>query len=425
MAKMDFGKFYDAFFFSVKNQQCFDKYYYSLLNVEFSSFWGVPRPSKWAKRHPVFLSLMRILSPLLAVLWCYLFAYLFIVGKFLAALFRSRFVSRYKKDQLLALAICDRSCIVLSRELADMPGGQSVIWLVPDGVSLSETALGRLSSAPVLASSLLTPSDIIRACIFSLRAHAVLVCRFGIRLSMQSYILPTWASFYFAISKLSPSMIATAEHHDRWAVAADCYCAEVEDEAPCSGLMLVQHGLEYAETYHFITELTGGVGLPYRLRSVRQLYLYNADQSSIFFGNILSNHVSHKNVVLKCISNSMQLTPVSADKISVLFVGHPICEDFHMAVFKELAERFDLDCFYKPHPAARESAKVREEKWQVILDGGFFPAVNFIISYPSTLVAEYDFYNIPAIVHPMDAGDEQLKPFINSIQVKIDSFMME
>lgn len=423
MTKINFGKFYSAFVFSVKNQQFFDKYYYSLLNIDSNPFWGMPRPSKWAKRHPAFFYLMRVLSPLLAVLWCYLFAYVFIAGKFLSVFFRSRFVSRHGTGQVVALAICDRSCIVLSRELSDMPDWHSVIWLAPDGTSLSKTALGRLSSAPVLASSLLTPSDIFWACIFSLRAHAALVCRFGIRLSMQSYILPAWAGFYFAISKLAPSIIATAEHHDRWAVAADCYCAEVENDTACSDLMLVQHGLEYVETYHFIAELTGEAGLPYRLRSIRQLYLYNADQVNIFFGNIISTLVRREDVVLRCISNSMQLTSVSADKTSVLFVGHPICEDFHRAVFKKLDEEFDLNYFYKPHPVARESAKVREEKWQVILDDGFFPAVNFIISYPSTLVAEYDFYNIPAMVHPIDASDEQLKPFLGSIQAKIDGFM--
>lgn len=421
MAEMNFAKFYDVFASSARNQQVFDRYYYKLLGLNFSAFWGVPRPSKWAKRHFALLSVMRIFAPIISVLWCYFFAYLFIFAKFFFLFLKLRDVHFSEAGKTVALAICDRSCIVLSRELKVSSLEREVIWLVPDGVSLSAATLKNLSSTPVLASSVLSRSEIFEAFVFSLKAHALLVSQLGTRLGMQSYILPNWAIFNFSLVKLSPSLIATAEHHDRWAVAADFYCAEMDVGVSGAGIMLVQHGLEHAETYRAIADLTGNVGLPYRLKFVRQLYLYNLDQSIIFFDHIISDLVDRQCVVLKRISSSMLLSSVSADRTSILFVGHPICEDFHMAVLAELAGRYDLNFFYKPHPAAKESAKVRDADWKVITDASFFPAVNFIISYPSTLVAEYDFYNIPAVVHAIDASNAEVKQVVNSIQVMVDS----
>lgn len=98
----------------------------------------------------------------------------------------------------------------------------------------------------------------------------------------------------------------------------------------------------------------------------------------------------------------------SVHSLRLLFVGHPICETLHVHIVEALGE--GISSYYKPHPANPSSARVNSASWTVIHDKTVFPEVDLLISYPSTLVKEYEGMNIPAIIHPLnmppaDAGD--------------------
>jgi len=99
------------------------------------------------------------------------------------------------------------------------------------------------------------------------------------------------------------------------------------------------------------------------------------------------------------------LLPVeNQDMPSLLFVGHQLCENAHIALMRELMAVGGVQCFYKPHPTIGASNRILKLPWTVVPDREVFPQVNVIVSYPSTMVAEYAAHGIPAVVHPMDVS---------------------
>ncbi len=97
----------------------------------------------------------------------------------------------------------------------------------------------------------------------------------------------------------------------------------------------------------------------------------------------------------------------------MLFVGHPLCEDFQVSVFKALHELVAIEAFYKPHPKAPMSASMANVGWKIIDAADQFPIVEMLISYPSTLVIEYEVFGIHASVHPLDIASDSIGEFID------------
>ncbi|MCU7373352.1 hypothetical protein PEC18_21630 [Paucibacter sp. O1-1] len=103
------------------------------------------------------------------------------------------------------------------------------------------------------------------------------------------------------------------------------------------------------------------------------------------------------------------LTDLAAtDRPSVLFVGHPLCEAAHCALMTALCQVIDVQTFYKPHPTTGAGRQIAELSWTVIQGRTVFPRVDLIVSYPSTMVAEYASHSVPAVVHSMDISIPQI-----------------
>jgi len=405
------------FLHAVQNQKVFDDFYYALFGLPAADFHGMPRPAKWAKRHPALLRLLRWLAPVMMRCWHLLFAYAFFALKVLRLFVRSAPVTTCRRGGHLALAICERSCSVLGREL---PAEPSRVWLMPDGVILSAATRGLLQDRLVTASSLLGWQDFLSAFVQCCRLHTAMLRSLGSHFGGQSYILPDWVLFRLALGKLAPIVIETAEHHDRWAIMADCYCQHPDNGNPKAGMVIVQHGLEYPDTYRRIAAATEGQGLPYRLAAVRTLYLHDEAQLALFTAHILSPSVPAAELDVRYCKSRLALQPVAQDKPAILFVGHPICEDFHLALFQQLHTALDVLCFYKPHPVAKASNRMMTQDWHFIAEADYFPAVNMVVSYPSTLVAEYAACQIPALEHPLDVGQLQAGAFFSLLQAEIE-----
>lgn len=418
-----FGEGEYGFAMAASNQYVFDQLYYKLLNLSAEDFNGLPRPSKWVKKNTLATKALRLISGLIAFSWCYFFSYIYIATRFLMYLpIGKRVVNRPGESiNTLALAICDRSCAVLSSIITN---SENIVWITPPGVKLSENTSKTIGSNVFDATSFLSRREMLEACKQAYAAHRYLVAEYGIGLGLQSYAVAEWMLMFRALAVISPNKILTAEHHDRWAVMADFYCSIVKENGNRCHFELAQHGKEYESTYQDIESITNKHGLPYRLKNLCKLHVYNHEQFSIFTKNIISlNLFNENNFLVDYLPFQINLTECSGDELKVLIVGHPICENFQVRLYNSLFLEKKITCFYKPHPTAAASSKIKSIGWRFISDDNFFPNVDLIISYPSTLTDEYKMAGIPSLVHSLRDNEENFDDFIRDANVCLDRLL--
>lgn len=195
----------------------------------------------------------------------------------------------------------------------------------------------------------------------------------------------------------------TGDHFDRWAVLLDLISG---DNARIGKFSVVQHGGLKDSNGRF------PIKLAVKLKSVDYLYCFDEDSYCIFKSLIID---SKKEFSVKYFKNSIALSEVTDFYgVTILIVGNALCFDFHVAMYKSLFVFFggNLRVFYKPHPT-QELKNIDNIDWQVILDSHFFPNVDLVISYPSTLVEQYREHNIPVIVHSISANQSEIELLIS------------
>lgn len=181
----------------------------------------------------------------------------------------------------------------------------------------------------------------------------------------------------------------TGDHFNRWAVLLDLISS---DKNKVGFFSVVQHGgLKNFEGCF-------PLDLPVRLSSVDCLYCFDVDSYSIFKESIIDKC---KEFSVSYFKNAIFLSDVpSFDGVVILIVGNSLCYDFHVSIFKSIFSSSDksLKVFYKPHPTQIMS-HYESEGWEVIMEPKFFPKVDLVISYPSTLVDQYKEHGIPVLTH--------------------------
>lgn len=255
-------------------------------------------------------------------------------------------------------------------------------------------------------SDLLDENDVARSLALATLAHRVLqrrrreVSGWG----LQSYTAWRWFIARLIVDKL-PGPLLTVEHFDRWAVLVDGSVQRTHQRQPDRRLTLMQHGSVNAEA----TPRGLRVRLPTRLRAVSHLHAYSAADVQVFEDQILSPRCRERGVSTTFYRPSVALVDMAtAGTPSILFVGHPLCEAAHCALMEVLHQRGDCQLFYKPHPASRASGNIAKLPWTLIEGRSTFPRVDAIVSYPSTMVAEYAAHGIPAVLHRMDIPSDQI-----------------
>ncbi|BBP60728.1 hypothetical protein [Pseudomonas sp. St316] len=234
---------------------------------------------------------------------------------------------------------------------------------------------------------------------------------------LQSYTAFKWIAFYLAIEKMPSHKFVITDHYDRWAVLVDRLVAEKKKAQ--SSLTIVQHG-SLVGLSSTSMEATFSVKIPTRLGSVSKLYVYNEGAAEVFRKHILSCGSLRRGLEVECFKPGISLSPVSSD-FSVLIVGHAICENFHLFLYDQMVSNSTIDFFYKPHPTVSPSREVRARGWYLIEQADFFPKVDLLISYPSTLVAEYEGSGIGAILHPLAIKPEEYEAVLSKIINKLQS----
>lgn len=226
---------------------------------------------------------------------------------------------------------------------------------------------------------------------------------------LQFYTMYRWMLVRHALSKLSAENYVCTEHFDRWAILLDCALQEKNERGMSFRFMLFQHGIlkqlsEDGKNYihHFEFDL------PSKLYMVTDVYAYDLESISIFKHEIIND-----SVVSKVRFNSVSMGFSLAKEIfrhqhememrrSILIVGHPLCFGQQLNIYNRISGLAVV--YYKPHPTTIPSDIMLNVGWEVIEDKACFPKVDFLISYPSTLVVEYKTLGIDSVVHPLNAS---------------------
>lgn len=392
-----FGIF-DAFKMACINQYSFDALGYSNFNENIEKFSGLPRPAKWLGNKKI-KTLIEKFSNILNFAWtfCFAYVYFFIIAlRFIFSLKgRSRYGINIKNVDNLVLGVAPRSVFVFKSALGR---GDNKYCLTLPWVNVSKE-LENSKFIEIKLLDVVDKKDIFKALCRACKAHAIASSDRNI--SFQTYIGINWFIVYFAIQKLDPKKIFTAEHHDRWAVLLD-FIAENKKVGDDFSFSIVQHGLEHESTYLEMqkTHYGTGVGLPYKIKNVDVVYAYNEAQLEIIKNNILN---SRKELSEKYFKVKLFLHDIgTSQKKKVMFVGHPFCYELQFFIYLQLSKVFDFDFYYKPHPTTEISDCIKKAGWHVIDEKDFFPKVDFLISYPSTLVIEYKELGINSFIHSLN-----------------------
>lgn len=238
---------------------------------------------------------------------------------------------------------------------------------------------------------------------------------------LQSYTAFRWFLVRRATDRLSGTLVTT-EHFDRWAILADrCIREQRRNTAHQYRFVVVQHGA-LGRLDRERGSSAFALVLPTRLREVDELHAYNEDEATAFRTFVIADTARARAMNLHFFKPGIELTGnLRSSRPRLLFVGHPLCEEFHVAVFNALRERLDFEAYYKPHPKAPISGSMANVGWTIIDNPQTFPRVDLLVSYPSTLVIEYEGSGIPASVHRLDVTNMELDAFLAQTQERIDA----
>ena len=408
---------------ATENEISIDEFLFKLVHLEPNTVGFLPRVSKWLK-------LGRGFPVVTYYAWLFTRFFWFVGGS--SAFFFLQFFPRWlgaskvsrvpPGDEGYILALSSRVAdIVDPRNFADLPN----TWVTVPWAPLKQVP----STAICLdVFSLLSRADLWQAFCDSVTATYLIFKRKRTsKWVLQSYTAFRWFAVRAAIDKL-PGRLVMVEHFDRWAVLVDSSVKAQKFTIAPSGdfrtrdLILIQHGVlgslgvdEY--------ETAPKIRLYRKLRAVKHLYAYDADAEHAFKSDVLSAVCIRKGLDVSFFKPSIELNAVDDfTGLKLLFVGHPLCEPLHRYIFCFLCDKYEFKAYYKPHPTAAMSAAMRGLDWVIIENKNIFPAVDLLISYPSTLVVEYAGAGVPAAVHPIILETAKSIEFIETVSKKIDAF---
>ena len=413
----------EAFCHTVLNQYFFDERAYINFNRKITDFNGIPRPSKWLGKNRFILSIILKYSNYLRFFWSYIFSYILFTVQALNCC--TNLVIKKKSDpsfrKTLALAVCNRSYEVINQAVQ---ASDHKLWL--------EFKLGAVSkylnnSKEHFTNCLTVVSigSIFESLLVAFHLHKFVRKHEDKKLIMQTYTAFTWVLALSAMEKIAPNKIITAEHHDRWAILIDYYCAKIKKNGKNVDFIVVQHGNEYSETYSNVTDNIKYRELPYKLQNVTEMYVYDELQSKLFLENIICTEKNQLNYPkVNFYKFNMALFDTGKEGFCILFVGHPVCEKLQIYLFKSMQSKSmqskSMHFFFKPHPTCEYSEK-NNPGWTVIQGSSQFPKVDLLISYPSTLVDEYAKINIDSFVHALSTCESEYENYAKLLHNKLQT----
>lgn len=202
----------------------------------------------------------------------------------------------------------------------------------------------------------------------------------------QSIILQTYDSFnwflmYRVLQKIEPSCVWFVNHYDRWAILFDRIPIKSKKKQ-------IQHGIVDKE-----------IIVPNKLVNIEEFYCFDENSKKIFKENY------HENIKLvinyKIINNYINFMDTGFAN-TIIFIGSPYDSEKEEKIINNISKKFNnFTIFIKPHPSYSEKMYLKLEKGniKIVREKNFFPKVNLVVSYKSTLAYDYENIGIPVIYH--------------------------
>ncbi len=383
-----------AFNLACKNQIEVDIRFVKEMGFDSEENYWVPRPNLWMSKikkpyrfKAVFL--------MVAVLWRYFGSYIFIILSWILTLRKFFFGKNRIKSAIggksVFLAFCDKSLKLAS--------SKSIGFEVDVIINFSDDAANDIPNIHIYnVSELYTFMDLLLTLYTSLKANLFFQKECEILKGFESYTAFKWFLHKRVIQKFNANLVI-AEHYDRWAVLTDICIAEGNKKYNSSNhLTIIQHGGVLGLNVDNLNSILT-LKLPYMIKNISYLYVYDISSLNFFEKNVI--HSSALFSLKSCFFTPViTLEKIECSNKSILIIGHPLSLDFHKAIFFDLREK-NIEVFYKPHPAMKKNTSFYNPKWNSISKADFFPDVDFLVSYPSTLVVEYKKHGISSFVHPL------------------------
>lgn len=403
---------------AIRNEIAVDEMFLALSKVSASEVGHFPRVPHWidlATRRPY---LTRALSRMAKVVWLVGGSAIFFIWEYL------KFSRLQRSIAAPALTKTDGAILGLSTRTFNIVGPVQFplfpqTWLTLPWVPLHGLPKGA-KELPML--SMLDKWDFLGALVDALTVTQ----RIRRNRRLSSWVLQTYTAFRWflvrrAVGRLSGALVTT-EHYDRWAVLVDRAIRECRRAPVWNGRMIVvQHGTMGALSQEGDCR-DSFLNLPTRLRQVDEIHAYNDNEVAAFKAHVFQHGEISRTLDVHFFKSSISLSGSDlSERLRVLFVGHPLCENFHLSVLRKLRVKNNFEAYYKPHPKAPMSAAVVGLEWIIIRESNNFPRVDLLVSYPSTLVIEYEGLGVPASTHPLDASADDLLDFIEKTQKIIEN----
>lgn len=227
--------------------------------------------------------------------------------------------------------------------------------------------------------------------------------------ALKSY---SWLLYYNALKYIPPqSTIYFHDQKDRWA-----FCV---DKLNISRKVLIQHGSEISIKFNQ-GDLKIGKGkycrpVPYRLKTISEIYAFSEDEYKAIVSSIVEGNPQ------KYITGyELDIRTIPHSRPSILIVGH-VClyGDIEEKLISDL-QSLNVDIYVKNHPTQDRSfyEKILLKYSFNLVDNDFFPDVDIVVSYNSTLAFEYESIGKIVIYHTKKTYCEiieQIKQNVESI----------
>ncbi|EAA4452422.1 hypothetical protein DPF13_17820, partial [Salmonella enterica subsp. diarizonae] len=227
-----------------------------------------------------------------------------------------------------------------------------------------------------------------------------------IKWCLQIYTAPSWFLVALVMNRIQGKVISS-EHYDRWAVLIDSMLGE-------KGIQytLIQHGsLRALDSSAYLL-----FKIPYKLKHLDKIIVFDEVEFQLFINNILDYNLAEI-IKVEYSKPMLSLTQVSSNQLTLLVIGHSLCEKGQLKICSLINQQIEnCSIYYKEHPKARASSKVRQFKFNFIIDDNFFPKVDVVISYPSTLAYKYEEMGTLVLFHGLHVVQTEE---INEIVMKV------
>lgn len=174
-----------------------------------------------------------------------------------------------------------------------------------------------------------------------------------------------------------------ANHYDRWAVLLDHL------PFPADRIM-IQHGLIDA------------LEVPTRLKAVSRFYCFDDRSASLFRRYVFGPGQAVETTRIPASIDLKSLPDRLSDKRTILVIGQPIDYGKELRIVKALLDLpGGLHVLIKPHPlsSAAPYYQIRHERYMVIEDELYYPAVELVVCGSSTLGLEYEASGVHVLWH--------------------------